>query len=46
VVFILVHVYLTTLGRTASQHVKAMLTGYEEVEDAPGPAGTLPVESR
>jgi thiosulfate reductase cytochrome b subunit len=43
-VFILVHVYLTTLGRTATQHVKAMLTGYEEVEDAPGAA--LPVESR
>jgi thiosulfate reductase cytochrome b subunit len=43
-VFILVHVYLTTLGRTATQHVKAMLTGYEEVEDAPG--GALPVESR
>jgi thiosulfate reductase cytochrome b subunit len=33
VVFILVHVYLTTLGRTASEHVKAMFTGYEEVED-------------
>lgn len=36
VVFILVHVYLTTLGRTASEHVKAMLTGYEEVEERPG----------
>jgi len=35
VVFILVHVYLTTLGRTASEHLKAMITGYEEVDDAP-----------
>jgi thiosulfate reductase cytochrome b subunit len=35
VVFILVHVYLTTLGRTASEHLKAMITGYEEVHDAP-----------
>jgi thiosulfate reductase cytochrome b subunit len=33
--FILVHVYLTTLGRTASEHLKAMITGYEEVHDAP-----------
>jgi Ni/Fe-hydrogenase b-type cytochrome subunit len=43
-VFILVHVYLTTLGRTASQHIRAMLTGYEEVDEhhetAPGPVGT------
>ena len=31
--FIFVHVYLTTLGRTASEHVKAMVTGYEEVDD-------------
>jgi Ni/Fe-hydrogenase b-type cytochrome subunit len=34
VVFILVHVYLTTLGRTASEHLKAMITGYEEVHEA------------
>jgi thiosulfate reductase cytochrome b subunit len=34
VAFIFVHVYLTTLGHTASEHVKAMLTGYEEVEDS------------
>jgi thiosulfate reductase cytochrome b subunit len=47
VVFILVHVYLTTLGRTASEHLKAMLTGYEEVEDAPdavsGRSGAQPL---
>jgi thiosulfate reductase cytochrome b subunit len=34
-VFLLVHVYLTTLGRTAGEHVKAMITGYEEVGDTP-----------
>jgi thiosulfate reductase cytochrome b subunit len=34
-VFVVVHVYLTTLGRTAFAHVKAMITGYEEVEDVP-----------
>ena len=36
VIFVLVHVYLTTLGRTASEHVKAMVTGYEETEEEPG----------
>ncbi len=39
--FIFGHVYLATLGHTASAHFKAMLTGYEEVEEAPpapGPA--------
>lgn len=47
VVFILVHIYLTTLGRTASEHVKAMITGYEEVEDVAdvdsGRPGRLPL---
>lgn len=33
--FIFVHVYLTTLGHTATAHVKAMITGYEEVSDPP-----------
>ena len=35
--FIFGHVYLASLGHTASAHFKAMLTGYEEVEDAPAP---------
>jgi thiosulfate reductase cytochrome b subunit len=35
VMFLFVHVYLTTLGRSAGEHIKAMLTGYEEVENAP-----------
>jgi thiosulfate reductase cytochrome b subunit len=33
--FVFVHVYLTTLGHTPGAHVKAMITGYEEVEDSP-----------
>ena len=36
VAFIFVHVYLTTLGRTAGEHLKGMLTGYEEVDDTAG----------
>jgi len=27
------HAYLATLGRTPSEHIKAMITGYEEAED-------------
>ena len=33
--FIIVHVYLASLGHTPSAHFKAMITGYEEVEDEP-----------
>ncbi len=33
--FIIVHVYLASLGHTASAHFKAMITGYEDVEDEP-----------
>lgn len=31
--FLFVHVYLTTLGTTPLEHIKAMFTGYEEVEE-------------
>lgn len=31
--FIIVHVYLCTLGHTTLAHFKAMVTGYEEVEE-------------
>ena len=34
--FMVVLVYLASLGHTASAHFKAMITGYEEVEDEPG----------
>ncbi len=33
VFYILVHVYLGTLGHTRTAHFKAMMTGYEDVED-------------
>jgi thiosulfate reductase cytochrome b subunit len=33
--FIIVHIYLASLGHTPSAHFKAMVTGYEEVEDDP-----------
>jgi len=31
--FVIVHVYMTTTGHTVTAHVKAMVTGWEEVED-------------
>jgi Ni/Fe-hydrogenase b-type cytochrome subunit len=31
--FIFVHVYLATLGHTPTTHIKAMVTGYEELEE-------------
>lgn len=31
--FVIVHVYMTTTGHTISSHIKAMITGFEEVED-------------
>jgi len=33
--FFFVHVYLTTLGTTPLEHIKAMFTGYEELEEHP-----------
>ena len=30
--FFVVHVYLTTAGHTVTSHIKAMITGWEEVE--------------
>jgi thiosulfate reductase cytochrome b subunit len=32
--FLVIHMYLATLGRTALAHYKAMFTGYEEVDEA------------
>ena len=31
--FIVVHIYMTTTGHTIFAHIKAMITGWEEVED-------------
>jgi thiosulfate reductase cytochrome b subunit len=33
--FIIVHIYLASLGHTPTAHFEAMITGYEEVEDTP-----------
>ncbi len=30
--FLIAHVYLTTAGHTPTSHIKAMITGWEEVE--------------
>lgn len=32
-VFLIVHVYMTTTGETPTSNIKAMLTGYEDLED-------------
>ncbi len=32
-IFFIAHVYLATAGHTATSHIKAMVTGWEEVED-------------
>jgi thiosulfate reductase cytochrome b subunit len=34
--FLVVHVYLATLGPTAFSHIKAMIVGYEKEPDEPG----------
>ena len=36
--FIFIHPYLASLGHPPSAHFKAMITGYEEVEESPGGA--------
>ncbi|MFA9388809.1 MAG: cytochrome b/b6 domain-containing protein [Prolixibacteraceae bacterium] len=33
IVFLVIHVYMTTTGHTPSSNIKAMVTGYEELED-------------
>lgn len=33
IVFLVVHVYMTTTGKTPTSNIKAMITGYEEIED-------------
>jgi thiosulfate reductase cytochrome b subunit len=34
--YLIVHLYMATLGRTAFAHTKAMVTGYEEEPEDPG----------
>jgi len=31
-IFFIVHIYFATTGHTPMAHIKAMITGYEEVE--------------
>ena len=38
VFYVFVHVYLGTLGHTRTAHFKAMLTGYEDVDEEAEPA--------
>ncbi len=45
VFFVIIHVYLGTLGHTRTAHFKAMLTGYEEVEVVPAVAEPKPAPS-
>jgi len=33
IAFLIVHVYMTTTGRTYTSNIKAMITGYEEIEE-------------
>ena len=33
IVFLIVHVYMTTTGKTPTSNIQAMLTGYEDVEE-------------
>ena len=32
-VFLVVHVYMTTTGKTPASNIRAMITGYEELEE-------------
>ena len=32
-IFLVVHVYMTTTGKTPTSNIKAMITGYEEIEN-------------
>lgn len=40
--FFIVHVYLTTTGHTLTAHIKAMVTGWEDVHDDAHPADAAP----
>lgn len=40
--FIFIHPYLASLSHTPWEHYKAMITGYEEVDDEPAPGAAAP----
>jgi Ni,Fe-hydrogenase I cytochrome b subunit len=33
IIFLIVHVYMTTTGKTPTSNIKAMITGYEEFDE-------------
>lgn len=33
IAFTIIHVYMTTTGHTPTSHIKAMITGWDEVEE-------------
>lgn len=45
VFYVLVHVYLGTLGHTRLAHYKTMVTGYEDMEEEPAAAEPAPASS-
>ena len=45
-VFVIAHVYLTTTGHTVFAHIKAMITGWDEVEAEPSSAANPASTSR
>lgn len=42
VAFVVAHLYLITTGRTITSNLKAMITGYEELEDEHKPSAATP----
>jgi thiosulfate reductase cytochrome b subunit len=42
--YLIVHLYMATLGRTTFSHTKAMITGYEEEVESPAEA-SAPLEA-
>jgi thiosulfate reductase cytochrome b subunit len=40
VLYLVLHLYMATLGRTLSSHIKAMIVGYEEEPDESQGNGT------
>jgi thiosulfate reductase cytochrome b subunit len=52
VLYLVIHIYMSTLGRKATSHIKAMIVGYEEEPDEPegdvphriGTAAVIPPE--
>jgi cytochrome b subunit of formate dehydrogenase len=40
-IFLVVHVYMTTTGKTPTSNINAMITGYEELEDEDDKSETI-----